>query len=98
MVDPARRVAPVERVDHTIGIDVEIKRVVGLAWVMRVTLERFLPINDLATVFQYALSSRNGTQRKYAFAVNPRGPYFNPSRWLRRGRCLCGHVAKTLVC
>ena len=56
VVDPTRRVAPVQRVNHMLVVDMEVKRVIGVCRVMRMAAQRLFPRNDLAHVLNDGLA------------------------------------------
>ncbi len=70
MVDPARRVAAIERVDHVPVIEVEVKRVVGILRVMRMAFLRLCPGDHLALVLDDDFALDDRLCRKHPFAVH----------------------------
>jgi len=70
MVDPARGVAAIKRVDYMSVVQVKIERVIGLRRVMRMTAQRFFPRNDLARVLDNAFALGDVRKCEHALAVN----------------------------
>ncbi len=64
MVDPARGVAAIERVDHVLVVDVEVKGVVGVCRVVWMTAQRFFPRDDLAHILNDGLALGKVSERK----------------------------------
>ena len=79
MVDPARGIATVAAVNHTLTIDLEEEGMVGVGWVMRVALLALFPRNDLTLVFDDGLALCDVLQRKYPFAVHARAAHLDAS-------------------
>ena len=77
MVDPSRRIATIQGINHTIFIHMEVKRVVGLVGVMGVAGLGFLPADDFAGVFQDDFTLGQVLYGKHAFAMHPRAPGLN---------------------
>lgn len=70
VVDPARVIAAMKTINHARVVDVEVKRVLGIARVVRVTTQRLGHGNDLAHVFDDGFARCHGAQGEYAFAVD----------------------------
>ena len=86
MVNPFGRIALVQAVDHTRVIDMEVKRVVGVGWVVRVAHLRFFPGNDFAQVLDQGFAFCKIPQSKDAFAVDARSAHRKSARGGRGGR------------
>ena len=56
MVDPARRIAAVQGVDHMLVVDVEVKSVVGVCWIVRMAAQGLFPSDDLTHVLDDGLA------------------------------------------
>ena len=59
-----------QRVDHAVGIDVEVEGVIRVGRVVRMALLRFIPADDLAGVFDQGLALGNINECKHAAAVH----------------------------
>ena len=70
MVDPFRVIPAVERIDHTAIFQVEVKGVVRVAGVMRVTTNRLSHADDLAHVFDDPLACGDVAGREHTSAVH----------------------------
>ena len=77
MVDPARSISPIKAVNHTCIVDVKVKRVLGITWVVRVAALRLGHGNDLTHIFDDGFARGHGAQGKHAFAVHTRGQHFD---------------------
>jgi hypothetical protein len=64
MVDPARRITPVKRVNYMLIVDMEVEGVVGVCWIMRMAAQRLFPSDDLAHVLDDGLALRKVSERK----------------------------------
>ena len=53
-------------------VDVKVKRVVGVVWVMRMTAQGFFPADDLAHIFNDGFALGKVGQCKHAFAMHAR--------------------------
>ena len=82
MVDPARSITAVKAINHASIVDVEVKRVLGVAGVVRVTTQRFGHGNDFTHIFDDGFARGHGAQGEHAFAVHARRQYFD-LQWLR---------------
>ena len=70
MVDPARRVAAKQRVNDTVFVHMEVKRVVRVFGVVGVAVLRLVPADDLAHVFDQGFAFSDVLQREDAFAMH----------------------------
>ncbi len=92
MVDPSGAVAIDTAINDVLFVDVKVKGVIGLQWVMGVTILGFLPSNHVPFVFNDHLTFGNVDQRKDALAVHARASGLDPMRsflglgWCRQGR------------
>ena len=77
MVDPARSITAVKAINHASIVDVEVKRVLGVAGVVRVTTQRFGHGNDFTHIFDDGFARGHGAQGEHAFAVHTRRQHFN---------------------
>ncbi len=87
VVDPARGVAAELGVDHMVFVDVKVEGVVGVAGVVRVTAQRFVPADHLAHVLDQRLALGQIRHRIHALAVHARTPGLDaaPARGKRGG-------------
>ena len=77
MVDPARGITAVKAVNYTCIVNVKVKRVLGVAGVVRVTALRLGHGNDFAHIFDDGFARGHGAQGKHAFAVHARRQHFD---------------------
>ena len=56
VVDPPRRIAAVQGVDHMLVVDMEVKGVVGVCWIVRMAAQCLFPSDDLAHVLNDGLA------------------------------------------
>ncbi len=66
VVDPARGVAAIQRVDHAPVLDVEVEGVLRIAGVVRMAPLRFVPTDALAHVLDHGLALGNVLHGKNA--------------------------------
>ena len=64
-------------VNHTVFVDVEVKRVVGVFRVMRMASLRLFPRDDFAHVFDDGLALGNGRHGKHPLAMDARAAGLN---------------------
>ena len=70
MVDPTRGIAAVQTINHPRVVDVKVKRVLGVAWVVRVAALRLGHADDFTHVLDNALACGHVAQGENALAVN----------------------------
>ena len=90
MVDPARRVAAVQGVDHAFFIDVEIEGMVRVGRIVRMAALRLLPADDGSDIFDDHLALGQIAQGKHPFSVHAGAPGLDASRVCRNR--FFGHV------
>jgi hypothetical protein len=77
VVDPACIVAAVLGVNAAAVFQRKVKSVIRVCRVVRVAIERFLPVNHFALVFNEHFACGDVLQGVHAFAVYARGPHAN---------------------
>jgi hypothetical protein len=70
MVDPARGITTVQSINYPRVVDVKVKRVLGVAWVVWVATLRLSHGDDFAHVLNDPLACGHVAQGKHAFAVD----------------------------
>lgn len=70
MIDPPRRVAAVQSVNHLVFVHMEVEGVIGVGGVVRMAVLRFIPTDDLTHILIQGLAFCNVQQRKDTFAVD----------------------------
>ncbi len=70
VINPFRGIAVILGVDDVVIVQVKIKGVMGLTFVVRVTCQSFRPRDDFAFVFQKRFTGINGVNGKNPFAVD----------------------------
>ena len=70
VIDPPRRVAAVQSVNHLVFVHMEVEGVIGVGGVVWVAVLRFIPADDLTHIFVQCLAFCNVQYRKYTFAVD----------------------------
>ncbi len=92
MVDPTRRIAAVQTINHARVVDVKVKRVLGITGVMRMAMLRLGHRNDFPHVLNDSLTCGHVTQGKHALAMDARGEDLDSRlAW-------CAHGASGFVC
>ena len=74
MIDPARRVALVRGIDHTLVIDLEVEGVIGLAGVVWMAILSLLPVNHFTHILNNGFAFRNILRGENAFAMHAGAP------------------------
>ena len=72
VIDPTRRVAAVQTINHPRIVDVKVKRVLRVARVMRMATLRLGHGNDFTHVLDDGLTCGHVTQGEHAFAMHAR--------------------------
>jgi hypothetical protein len=67
----------VQSIDHTRIVDVKVKRVLGVARVMRMATQSLSHRNDFSHVFNDRFACAHVTQSEHAFAVHAGGQDFD---------------------
>ena len=81
-----------QRVDHTVGVDVKVKRVIRVARIMGVAVLRLVPGDHLAHVLDQGFTFGDVLQREHALAMHPRAAGLEAAAGNRGG--FCGHERK----